>query len=80
LLTRGRMPITPFLGASWYDTPNIHFCTVLDFVALCDEMGVTIERSLTLDRYGRPFRLNPRAGLANFLAEQALFLLRRRDQ
>jgi methionine biosynthesis protein MetW len=77
LLTVGRMPITPFLGASWYDTPNIHFCTVLDFVALCDEMGATIERSLTLDRIGRPFRLNPRAGLANLLAEQALFLLRR---
>jgi methionine biosynthesis protein MetW len=79
LLTAGRMPITPFLGHSWYDTPNIHFCTVLDFVALCDTMNVTIERSLTLDRLGRPFRLNPRAGLANLLAEQALFLLRRRQ-
>lgn len=78
LLTRGRMPITPFLGHSWYDTPNIHFCTVLDFGDLCDEMGVQIERSLTLDRLGRPFRLNPRAGLANLLAEQALFLLRRK--
>jgi methionine biosynthesis protein MetW len=79
LLTRGRMPITPFLGHTWYDTPNIHFCTVLDFGDLCDEMGVTIERSVTLDRHGRPFRLNPRAGLANLLAEQALFLLRRRE-
>jgi methionine biosynthesis protein MetW len=78
LLTRGRMPITPFLGHTWYDTPNIHFCTVLDFGDLCDDMGVTIERSVTLDRLGRPFRLNPRAGLANLLAEQALFLLRRR--
>jgi len=71
----GHMPRTPFLGNSWYDTPNIHFCTVSDFVALCDELGVTVERSLTLDRYGRPFRLNPRRGLANLLAEQALFLL-----
>lgn len=78
LLTR-RMPITPFLGHTWYDTPNIHFCTVLDFGDLCDQMGVAIERSLTLDRLGRPFRLNPRAGLANLLAEQALFLLRRRQ-
>jgi methionine biosynthesis protein MetW len=78
LLTGGRMPITPFLGHTWYDTPNIHFCTVLDFGDLCDEMGVLIERSLTLDRQGRPFRLNPRAGLANLLAEQALFLLRRK--
>ncbi|HEY7989951.1 MAG TPA: methionine biosynthesis protein MetW [Stellaceae bacterium] len=78
LLTGGRMPITPFLGHSWYDTPNIHFCTVLDFGDLCDDMGVVIERSLTLDRHGRPFRLNPRAGLANLLAEQALFVLRRK--
>jgi methionine biosynthesis protein MetW len=77
LLFGGRMPITPFLGQTWYDTPNIHFCTVLDFGDLCDAMGATIELSLTLDRYGRPFRLNPRAGLANLLAEQALFLLRR---
>jgi methionine biosynthesis protein MetW len=79
LLTAGRMPITPFLGHTWYDTPNIHFCTVLDFGELCDEMGVVIERSLTLDRHGRPFRLNPRAGLANLLAEQALFVLRLRQ-
>jgi len=77
LLFEGRMPRTPFLGQSWYDTPNIHFCTVSDFVALCDEMGVVIERSVTLDRFGEPFRLNPRSGLANLLAEQALFLLSR---
>jgi methionine biosynthesis protein MetW len=79
LLTGGRMPITPFLGQTWYDTPNIHFCTVLDFGELCDAMNVVIERSLTLDRHGRPFRLNPRAGLANLLAEQALFVLRLRQ-
>ncbi len=77
LMLDGRMPRTPFLAYSWYDTPNIHFCTVMDFVALCDDLDVTVERSLTLDRHGRPFRLNPRAGLANLLAEQALFLLRR---
>jgi methionine biosynthesis protein MetW len=77
LLFGGRMPITPYLGQTWYDTPNIHFCTVLDFGDLCDAMGISIERSLTLDRYGRPFRLNPRAGLANLLAEQGLFLLKR---
>jgi methionine biosynthesis protein MetW len=79
LLTAGRMPITPFLGQTWYDTPNIHFCTVLDFGELCDAMGVVVERSVTLDSHGRPFRLNPRAGLANLLAEQALFVLRLRQ-
>jgi methionine biosynthesis protein MetW len=77
LLVNGRMPKTPLLGQAWYDTPNIHLCTILDFVALCDELGVVIERSITLDRAGLPYGLNPRGGLANLMAEQALFLLRR---
>ncbi|HEV2547662.1 MAG TPA: methionine biosynthesis protein MetW [Stellaceae bacterium] len=77
LLTQGRMPLTPALAHPWYETPNIHLCTILDFVALCDELGVTIERSVALDRNGMPYRLNPRGTLANWLAEQALFLLRR---
>jgi methionine biosynthesis protein MetW len=77
LLAHGRMPVTPVLSPAWYDTPNIHLCTILDFVALCEELGVVIERSVTLDRTGQPYRLNPRGTLANLLAEQALFLLRR---
>ena len=77
LVTAGRMPLTPALAHPWYETPNIHLCTILDFVGLCDELGVTIERSVALDRNGMPYRLNPRGTLANLLAEQALFLLRR---
>ena len=78
LLFNGRMPVTPLLNQAWYDTPNIHLCTIKDFVALCLELGITIERSLTLDRAGQPFALDPVGGLANLLAEQRLFLLRRR--
>jgi methionine biosynthesis protein MetW len=78
LLFNGRMPVTPLLNQAWYDTPNIHLCTIKDFVALCRELGITIERSLTLDRAGQPFALDPVGGLANLLAEQGLFLLRRR--
>jgi len=77
LLFRGRMPVTPLLDHAWYDTPNIHLCTIKDFVALCDELGITVERSLTLDRAGQPFTLDPGGGIANLLAEQALFLLRK---
>jgi methionine biosynthesis protein MetW len=79
LLFNGRMPITPLLNHAWYDTPNIHFCTLKEFVALCTELGITIERSLTLDRTGQTFALNAGGGLANLLAEQGLFLLRRRN-
>jgi len=77
LLVNGRMPVTPVLTHAWYETPNIHLCTILDFIALCEELGVVIERSVTLDRNGLPYRLNPRGAIANLLAEQALFLLRR---
>ncbi|HYM02651.1 MAG TPA: methionine biosynthesis protein MetW [Stellaceae bacterium] len=78
LLLRGRMPVTTVLTHPWYDTPNIHLCTILDFVALCEELGIVIERSVALDRAGMPYRLNPSGTLANLLAEQGLFLLRRR--
>src|SRR5437868_10616758 len=69
LLWRGRMPVSELLNNSWYDTPNIHLCTIRDFVVLCDALGTKIERSITLDRHGRPFSLDPRGGLANLLAE-----------
>lgn len=77
LLLRGRMPTTHLLPHHWYETPNIHLCTVQDFVGLCEAEGIVIERSVTLDRHGRPFSLNPRGALANLLAEQGLFLLSR---
>ena len=75
LALRGRMPVTPLLDHHWYDSPNIHLCTIRDFVALCDEIGLRIEKSVTLDRFGRPFSLDPRGSLANFLAEQGVFVL-----
>ena len=42
LSTRGRMPVSKFMPYTWYDTPNIHFCTVRDFEALCREKGIKI--------------------------------------
>ncbi|MGI9293887.1 MAG: methionine biosynthesis protein MetW [Pseudomonadales bacterium] len=40
--TRGRMPVSRFMPHAWYDTPNIHFCTVRDFEALCAERDIRI--------------------------------------
>lgn len=42
LATRGRMPVSKFMPYSWYDTPNIHFCTVRDFETLCRQRGIRI--------------------------------------
>jgi methionine biosynthesis protein MetW len=75
LLTTGRMPVSPLLPNPWYETPNIHLCTIRDFVALCDEIGVRVERGVTLDRFGRPYSLEPHGRLANILGEQGVFVL-----
>jgi len=42
--TRGRMPVSRFMPYTWYDTPNIHFCTVRDFENLCAERNIRILR------------------------------------
>jgi methionine biosynthesis protein MetW len=52
LLTRGRMPISDLLPYEWYNTPNIHFCTVKDFEALCDERNITIVDSAVVCEQG----------------------------
>ena len=39
---RGRMPVSKFMPYTWYNTPNIHFCTVRDFEALCSDLGIRI--------------------------------------
>ena len=75
LLSTGRMPVSPLLPYPWYETPNIHLCTIRDFVAMCDEIGVRVERSVTLDRHGQPYSLDPHGSLANLLAEQGVFVL-----
>jgi methionine biosynthesis protein MetW len=47
LATKGRMPVSRFMPYAWYDTPNIHYCTVRDFEALCHERQITIlDRSM----------------------------------
>lgn len=78
LLLRGRMPITCGLPYQWYDTPNIHLCTIRDLRLLCDDMGVVIDRSLILSRSGRALAVTP-GTFANWMGEQAVFLVRRRN-
>lgn len=74
---RGRMPLTDNLPHSWYDTPNIHFCTMRDFVGLCRELGATIEQAHALDAGGHPVRFNLPWWFWNLFGQQGVFLLRR---
>ena len=74
----GHMPRTDNLPYSWWDTPNIHFCTIKDFRQLCGVAGVKMEKSLALDPWGRPLRFNAPWWFWNLLGEQAVFLLSRK--
>jgi methionine biosynthesis protein MetW len=78
LATGGRMPITHNLPCSWYDTPNIHFCTIRDFLALSDEVGARIEAAVGLHGDGRRIPASAPWRVWNLCAEQAIMVLSRR--
>ena len=78
LAVHGRMPVNENMPYSWYDTPNIHFCTVRDFVDLLDEVDAKIEAAVALSGKGRVLRRSLPLSLWNLVADQAVFLLSRR--
>ena len=49
LATKGRMPVSKFMPHQWYDTPNIHFCTVKDFDALCKTKNIRVLTRTVVD-------------------------------
>ena len=76
LFVRGRMPVSRDLPYQWWDTPNIHLCTVNDFRELCRQEGLRIEREFYLRSIDAP----PPAGLPrpNLTARLAIFAVSRR--
>jgi len=78
LLWFGRMPITKNLPVSWYDTPNIHFCTIRDFVELTRDIDVKIERAVAFGPSGGRVRFDAPWWFWNLFGEQAVFLLTRK--
>ncbi len=75
LVLRGHMPVSEFLPYTWYDTPNIHFCTIADFEDFCREHGIRILNR----RYVTAGRDDDRLSVAwpNMLAEMAIYRLTR---
>jgi methionine biosynthesis protein MetW len=75
LLLNGRMPVTKALGHSWHDTPNIHLCTISDFLTLVQEAGARLESALALIDNERTRTMHPDAWGPNIFAQGAIFLL-----
>jgi len=83
LVWNGRMPRTRNLDYSWFDTPNIHLCTLSDFLDLTRLCGAVVTEAHALDENGetRPMKphaiSNGRMGGPNLLAPGAIFLLKK---
>ena len=75
LLISGRMPVTESLPYTWYDTPNIHFFTIKDFLNLCNEMNIVVEKSIGLTSKGKQFDISESLTSVNFFTHEAIFLL-----
>jgi methionine biosynthesis protein MetW len=77
ILFGGHMPVTENLAYAWYDTPNIHFCTIRDFKQLCDAVGAQTERAVAMNAAGKAMGVNAPWWVWNLMGEQAVFVLRR---
>ena len=73
LLLGGRMPQTKALPYSWFDTPNIHFCTVADFEALCKDLNIAVVERRMSSGVGLLAELWP-----NLFAKSASYRITRR--
>ncbi|SFQ87025.1 methionine biosynthesis protein MetW [Halopseudomonas formosensis] len=72
---KGRMPVSEFMPYTWYNTPNIHFCTFKDFENLCHERSVKILDRLVVDQTHQSSRLS--AMWPNLLGEVAIYRVTR---
>ena len=71
----GRMPVSKEIPYQWWDTPNIHLCTIRDFRKLCREEGLCIENELYLRSVDAPPPARPLA--PDFMARIAIFAVTR---
>lgn len=72
-LASGKMPITPELPSSWYETENIHLCTIRDFENLCLKENISIKDKVFINRNGDQgglSKINP-----NLFAVEGVYLL-----
>ncbi|MDC3257527.1 methionine biosynthesis protein MetW [Candidatus Pelagibacter sp.] len=75
LLTKGTMPITKTLPDQWYNTPNLHMCTIKDFVYFVKSRNFKIFKSLALNDQNVSLISNTNLGIKNLFADLGIFLI-----
>ena len=76
LLIKGTMPITKNLPNKWYNTPNLHMCTIQDFVNFCKEKNIKIDRSLCLTNEKISEIKNTNLLYKNIFSQLGIFLIK----
>jgi len=75
LLTKGTMPVTETLPDQWYNTPNLHMCTIKDFVHFVKSRNFKIFKSLALNEKNVSLINDSNLGLKNLFADLGIFLI-----
>ena len=73
----GRMPVTRNIAYAWYETPNIHFCTIRDFTDLARDLGATVETATAIGANGQKMGMALPWAFWNLFGQQAVFVMRR---
>lgn len=77
LLLKGQMPVRKTIPYQWFDTPNIHFCSIKDFEKLCFDMDLIVEKKIFLTAKGKILGQVTGHNFPNFFAEYGIFLITR---
>jgi len=75
LLFKGTMPITKNLPNEWYNTPNLHMCTIKDFVNFCNKKNIIIDKSLCLTKEKISEITKKNMKYKNMFSELGIFLI-----
>ena len=75
LLFCGRMPETTSLPYKWYNTPNLHMCTIKDFYELCESKKINMEKIIGINNNKTSLIHNNNIKLKNFFSEVGIFLI-----
>ena len=77
LLLKGTMPVTRTLPDEWYNTPNIHLCTIKDFVFFSKAKNFKLSKSIALKNNQPSHIKNSNLNIKNFNSNLGIFLIER---
>ena len=75
LLMKGTMPVTRTLPDEWYNTPNLHMCTIKDFFNFCENRNINLYKSIALQNLESSKITNTNLALKNLTAVLGIFLI-----